>query len=277
MTSPITTPISRALVRFARGGCTPPMDACATVMTEVDTAMNRASVLASAADAVSLMTLHGHPCSKDLMLEAIAVWRGHRSWDALCASLPKMPIASAKVHDQDEETPSLSPGPDAAHAGLLPWDGDENDVVYTDSRGEDMTPVSFSEALSNILFLARSVMRKDVVQDRVSVDTVTHLLGYGNLDTELAFPQAAGDWKDIGKPSRTSDMNQPAQAIRYCLWLAEKAATNPMSVKGIDEADECDHEQMCFDLVRDLVGMHGGNLATCLDTWKAAPSSATHP
>jgi hypothetical protein len=42
--------------------------------------------------------------------------------------------------------------------------------------------------------------------------------------------------------------------------MARIVETDPATVSGIAEADECDRQQQAFDVVEDLLGLHSSDL-----------------
>lgn len=147
---------------------------------------------------------------------------------------------------------------------------------YIDSRGAEMDPMSWSEALETVLSLARdnqiseSHTRGDDALDDVrmwqegALSCLETLLAAhsGGIDS-FEMAAAASDWSEsVWKADRSMDPEQPAGAIRICYDLAWGNALDPHdAARDVELADEVDRQQQAFDLVRDLLGMHGEKLS----------------
>ena len=132
-----------------------------------------------------------------------------------------------------------------------------------------MNAIPYSEALSKVLDLAEDAPRSgepDAVAARAILSDLLRRHGV-SLDATLSYPSAAGNWDQaVWKPNPGTDPQSSVEAIRICLALAETAVTDledcdPEDTDhSIELADDFDKEQMSFDLVRDLLGIHGATL-----------------
>jgi hypothetical protein len=80
----------RFVGRFARKGIALDEILTKQVTDKVNLATDRPSVLAAADLIAALLTEVAAPTSKDLVLEAMACFHGHPTWDSLSARLPKL-------------------------------------------------------------------------------------------------------------------------------------------------------------------------------------------
>jgi len=155
-------------------------------------------------------------------------------------------------------------------------DAEDLPETYVDSRGAEVVFVSFSEALDTVHGLASKNIVDDL--DMAFGDTglrAQHLWQKSALDTledfvtnhcdgldELNPSEKAGQWpEDVLRADRNLDPNEVLNAIKICLAMAEASAIDPSTVSGVGQADECDRQQIAFDVTGDLIGMHGSNLA----------------
>jgi hypothetical protein len=149
----------------------------------------------------------------------------------------------------------------------------EEDMTYIDARGCEMHAIPYSEALSKVLGLAHDAARSGEPEADAARAVLSGLLPHlgGSLDAILAYPAEAGTWDEaVWKLEPGADPASPANAIRICLVLAETAAIDPEDTeRDIELADECDQEQMAFDLVRDLLGLHGATLDATVSALRA--------
>ena len=158
-------------------------------------------------------------------------------------------------------------------------------MAYVDSRGVKMPDMAVSEALEIVHDLAdgNRVDESDVAfgdpglgamreWQKTALDTLHDLVvnHADNLD-ELESSDAAREWpEDAIRADRSLDPNQPANAIRICLAMAQEAAASPETAKGVDAADEIDVQQQAFDVVTDFIGMHASTLEKKITAVSAA-------
>jgi hypothetical protein len=150
--------------------------------------------------------------------------------------------------------------------------------IYIDARGAEMEPMSFSKALEIVHDLARQHQpaRNDDPANEVltgvlkwqaaALATLEDLVvnHHENIDEAFRPPVASGQWPEASVGChRGLDPDEPVEAVRICLELGETGIPEPTS-RDPEEADAIDAANQACDLVRDLVGAHGGELASRL-------------
>jgi hypothetical protein len=162
------------------------------------------------------------------------------------------------------------------HAKGEPMSEPELPETYIDSRGAEMPFIGFSEALDNVYELANGnqIDENDITfgdsgladqrdWQQKALDAVCDFVT-NHVDSidELPPSLKAGDWKDETiKCDRNMDPEIVLNAIKICLEMAETGALDPSEAKSPELADEIDRQQQALDVVRDLIGMHGDNIA----------------
>jgi hypothetical protein len=167
-------------------------------------------------------------------------------------------------------------------------DDDTGVATYMDSRGAEAAPISFREALSEVISLAGSNLPDDIdaafgddgipemaARQMAALDTLASLLtDRADAVDALDARSAAGSWPgEVVGADADLDPSVPSHAIRICLLMAEQVAVDPSDVRGIAEAEEADRQQLAFDVARDLLGMH----AAALDAPRAPDPFRGHP
>lgn len=148
--------------------------------------------------------------------------------------------------------------------------------TYIDSRGAEMEPMSFSEALEIVHSLAtgNQIDANDIahgdsglgaqrVWQQSALDAVHDLIVNHEDDLdELAPSPQAGEWPvETLRADRVIDPNQPINAIKIVLDMGEQGALDPKDAgRDVELADEIDRQQQALDVVRDLIGMHAAEL-----------------
>lgn len=148
--------------------------------------------------------------------------------------------------------------------------------IYIDARGAEMPPMSFSEALEAVHELARqhqpgsnddpanAELTRVLDRQSEALATVEDLVTnhHENIDEAYTPAVAAGAWADATVGNAPGlDPAEPVAALRICLALAEEWI--PEHRRGDPEdADRIDRARQACDLVRDLIGAHGGDLAS---------------
>lgn len=149
-------------------------------------------------------------------------------------------------------------------------------MSYIDSRGVEMEELSFTQALQRLydLALENQIDGLDIAlgdeglqgqaewQAKALETLHDFMANHGDVLESLEPSTQAQDWPDeLWRAQREMDPSIPVNAIRICLDLAEQNALDPKDCgRDVDLAEQCDLQQQCFDVVCDLLGMHGGEL-----------------
>lgn len=158
--------------------------------------------------------------------------------------------------------------------------------AYTDSRGAEMEPMEWAEALEIVHSLAdQNVLTPDQVRDdpsleahaewqRSAVDTFGDFITnhYEAVD-DLEPSPAAEDWPDgVWMAVAGSDANDLVEAIRISLQIAGQNAIDPAdAARDVLLADEVDRQQQAFDMTKDFLGMHGAKLKSEVKSINVSP------
>jgi hypothetical protein len=148
--------------------------------------------------------------------------------------------------------------------------------IYIDSRGAVMEPMSFSDALESVHELANS--HQPVAVDDPGNEALVAVLAWQDralktmedfvvnhhemIDESFRPPVASAEWpaSTVGG-GRSLDPDDPVSALRICLELGETGIPE-LSANDPDQADAVDRARQACDLVRDLIGLHGGEISS---------------
>ena len=161
------------------------------------------------------------------------------------------------------------------------------DGGYIDSRGVDMGDISFRDALTTVRDMAlvslsrnNSLVRGQILHEitehgKAAIATVDTILEDTVFLDELKPSTQARKWapKVTKVGGLSDDISNANIAVRTVLAMSKRVAHKPASVSGIAQADAVDREQVTFDMVEDLLGIH----AKALSTWQPAPLTPGMP
>lgn len=148
--------------------------------------------------------------------------------------------------------------------------------IYIDSRGVSMEPMTFGEALEAVHELAsdnqpqhnddpgNEELTSKLAWQQTALTTMEDLVvnHYERIDEAFKLPVACGSWReaDVGC-RRDLDPALPVDALRICLELGETGIPDHRDLDP-EDADRIDRANQACDLVRDLIGLHGRELAS---------------
>ncbi len=144
---------------------------------------------------------------------------------------------------------------------------------HIDGQGVDVGLLAFSRALSEVRDLEKRGMadEDDLARnprllpasehEQAALEIVNRLLGDAGWLDGLE-PSAARDWPREATDANgvSDDSSRASDAVRVILSLARASQSEPSDVRGIRGADGFDRDQVCIDMVGDLLGMHGDRL-----------------
>lgn len=146
--------------------------------------------------------------------------------------------------------------------------------VYINRRGVAMEPMTFGEAIKLVHEFAPTLLdyfpdptdlelSRELDWQRAALETTLFLVVKHNdqIDELYTPPITSGTWAEAEVGSRRDlDPDDPIDALRICVGIGETGIPDssefPTATAGIDRV------RQAHDLVRDLIGAHGRDLAS---------------
>jgi hypothetical protein len=100
--------VHRLMRRLKRAHLTPDQDIIIKIVALFHPVMDRLTALQASKQVSALLQEAGHPCTGDCALEALAAYKGFRTWDALVAKLPKGTKKQNEVQMTSQEDSIMS-------------------------------------------------------------------------------------------------------------------------------------------------------------------------